>query len=192
MQNVNEMRICPKTACIENVELHSSPNQNPRPEGERGKIALLVIHGISLPPGEFGGNSVRDLFLNQLDFSAHPYYQEIEGLRVSSHLFIDRQGVVMQFVPFSERAWHAGPSSFGDRTECNDFSIGIELEGTDDLEYSPAQYASLIACTKAIRAAYPEILLENIVGHSDIAPGRKTDPGALFDWEHYRSNLGPV
>ena len=187
------MRICSNSWCFKDTLVCLSPNRNARPGGALGEISLLVIHGISLPPNEFGTNAVRDLFLNQLDPQAHPYYQEIAHLRVSSHLFIDRKGVVTQFVPFVERAWHAGESGFhtsqGYRTGCNDYSIGIELEGSDTVEYTPEQYRSLIACTKAIIQTYPEVRLENIVGHSDIAPGRKTDPGAFFDWNLYKSAL---
>lgn len=188
------MRICSDTSCFKDITVSLSPNRNARPLGPLGQISLLVIHGISLPPNQFGGSAVRDLFLNQLDVNAHPYYQEIAHLEVSSHLFIDRKGFVTQFVPFLERAWHAGESGFhtqqGYRTGCNDFSIGIELEGSDTVEYTSEQYRSLIACTKAIMQTYPEITLEHIVGHSDIAPGRKTDPGPLFDWNLYKSALG--
>ena len=187
------MQICPKTACFKEIEIALSPNRDARPIGPMGAISLLVIHGISLPPSEFGGRAIHDFFLNRLDSNAHPYYQEIHTLKVSAHLLINRQGVVTQFVPFSERAWHAGCSSFitknGPRTQCNDFSIGIELEGTDFLPYTLEQYLSLSACTKAIMQTYPEITLETIVGHSDIAPGRKTDPGPHFDWASYRMGL---
>jgi AmpD protein len=183
------MEICPDTACFKEVPFYLSPNRNERPEGPQGVISLLVIHNISLPPGEFGGKAIQDFFLNQLDINAHPYYQEIELLKVSAHLFIDRQGQVTQFVPFNERAWHAGISSFGERENCNDFSIGIELEGTDEAPYTPEQYHSLNLCTKAIMITYPGITLENIVGHSDIAPERKTDPGPYFDWTAYKMAL---
>lgn len=161
-----------------------SPNFDERPIGTA--IGLLVIHGISLPPGEFGSEDVEALFTNTLDITKHPYFQTLEGVKVSSHLFIRRDGEIIQFVPFSKRAWHAGRSAFLGRENCNDFSIGIELEGTDTLPYTDAQYQQLASCTKAIMRAYPDITQDRIVGHSDIAPGRKTDPGHSFDWDRYR------
>lgn len=164
-----------------------SPNYSDR--SVEAKIDLLVIHGISLPPGEFGGRYVQALFSNTLDPSEHPYFQEIAHLTVSSHLFIDRDGQLWQFVPLHKKAWHAGPSSFNGRENCNDFSIGIELEGTDLIPYTPAQYECLADVTVALLQAYPAITLERIVGHSDIAPGRKTDPGEAFDWQHYKQLL---
>jgi len=187
------MSICPKTHCLTDVIISLSPNRNARPIGEQGKISLLVIHGISLPPDQFGNQAVSDFFLNNLDYNAHPFYQTIKDLKVSSHLFINRQGIVTQFVPFNERAWHAGASSIiidGHlKTNCNDFSIGIELEGSDTVEYTLEQYHSLSLYTKIIMKNYPAIKLNNIVGHSDIAPGRKTDPGPWFDWKLYKSAL---
>jgi AmpD protein len=164
-----------------------SPNFRPRPDPL--DISLLVIHGISLPPGEFGGPYIADYFLNRLDYNAHPYFATKPGLQVSAHLVIYRDGRITQFVPFSEAAWHAGVSSFDGRERCNDFSIGIELEGTDVIPYTEAQYASLSAVTRALRAAYPLITRERIVGHSLIAPGRKTDPGEAFEWPRYLSSL---
>ena len=158
-----------------------SPNQDERPAGI--SLPLLVIHNISLPPGEFGGPGVIDLFLNRLDHAAHPYYQSLRGLEVSSHFFIRRDGELIQFVPCGQRAWHAGVSRWRARERCNDFSIGIELEGTDDMAFTDAQYAELARLTRDIRGRYP---IEDIVGHSDIAPGRKTDPGPYFDWARYR------
>ena len=158
-----------------------SPNQDERPAGI--SLPLLVIHNISLPPGEFGGPGVIDLFLNRLDPAAHPYYQSLRGLQVSSHFFIRRDGELIQFVPCGRRAWHAGASRWRARERCNDFSVGIELEGTDDLAFTDAQYAELARLTRDIRGRYP---IEDIVGHSDIAPGRKTDPGPYFDWARYR------
>ncbi|TSA21770.1 MAG: 1,6-anhydro-N-acetylmuramyl-L-alanine amidase AmpD [Betaproteobacteria bacterium] len=155
-----------------------SPNQDARPQGE--SPSLLVIHNISLPPGEFGGPGVEALFTNTLDPSAHPYFAEIRGRQVSAHFFIRRTGALIQFVPCRQRAWHAGVSSWQGRERCNDFSLGVELEGTDDLPFTDAQYATLNALWVALRAAYPA--LTAIVGHSDIAPGRKTDPGPCFDW----------
>lgn len=165
-----------------------SPNVNQRPN--KADICLLVIHNISLPPGEFGTGCVQQFFQNQLNVEEHPYFQEIEGLQVSSHLLIERNGEVTQFVNFDDRAWHAGVSSFEGREACNDFSIGIELEGTDDTPYADEQYQSLLAVAKAIMKAYPRITLDRVVGHCDIAPGRKTDPGAAFDWQWFRQQLG--
>jgi AmpD protein len=162
-----------------------SPHRDLRPAED--EIDLLVIHNISLPPGQFDGPWIDDLFLGRLDPSAHPYFPAIAGARVSAHLLIRRNGDRIQYVPFSERAWHAGASCFAGRERCNDFSIGIELEGSDHDSYAPPQYRSLAAATRAILAAYPGIRAERIVGHSDIAPGRKTDPGPFFDWGYYRS-----
>lgn len=157
-----------------------SPNCDERPGGATPE--LLVVHGISLPPGEFGGPEIEQLFTNRLDWDAHPYFQEIRGLEVSSHLLIRRDGEVVQFVPFSKRAWHAGESAFRGRDCCNDFSIGIELEGEDEMPYSDEQYAVLGAVTDALTTAYPRITGREIAAHADIAPGRKTDPGPAFDW----------
>ncbi len=157
-----------------------SANCNARPEG--AEISLLVIHNISLPAGEFGGDSIEQLFTNCLDCDAHPSFDDLRGLEVSSHCLINREGEITQFVPFSQRAWHAGESSFQGQPNCNDFSIGIELEGTDDCPYTEQQYQALQTLTRQIMAAYPAITLDRIVGHCDIAPGRKTDPGASFDW----------
>ena len=162
----------------------ASPNCDERPEGVA--IDLLVIHNISLPPGHFGGPAVCDLFLNCLDPRAHPYYDKIAGLRVSTHFFIRRDGALHQFVPCKMRAWHAGPSSWRGRSRCNDFSIGIELEGTDDTSFTEAQYAGLIALSSSLCGRYA---IADVVGHADIAPGRKTDPGPLFDWMRYRAAL---
>lgn len=164
-----------------------SPNADERPPGV--DIDLLVIHNISLPPGQFDGQAIRDLFTNQLDPAGHPWFAEIAHLRVSAHLLIDREGQVIQFVPFTRRAWHAGQSRFDRRQRCNDFSIGIELEGTDTIPYTDAQYERLTAVTAALRGAWPGIVLSRIVGHCDIAPGRKTDPGTAFDWYRYLSEL---
>ena len=157
-----------------------SPNCDERPEGN--DISLIVIHGISLPPGEYGGSWIDDLFTNRLDPDAHPYFHGIAHLRVSSHLLIRRDGEVVQYVPFRRRAWHAGESCYQERSGCNDYSIGIELEGQDDEPYSPRQYDQLAAVIQALVQAFPGISNESIRGHSDIAPGRKTDPGAAFDW----------
>ena len=153
------------------------------------EISLLVIHNISLPPGEFGGGYIEKLFTNSLDPNDHPYFSEIYDLKVSSHLLIERDGSLVQFVPFNKKAWHAGVSSFKGRENCNEFSIGIELEGTDDNKYTEDQYRALIDITKELMLVFQDIKKENIVGHSDIAPGRKTDPGKAFDWHYYLSNL---
>ena len=165
------------------VERVPSPNCDPRPADE---IDLLVIHNISLPPGEFGGDGVRSLFTNMLDPDAHPYYQKIAGLKVSAHFFVRRDGHVIQFVSCLDRAWHAGVSCWQGRERCNDFSIGVELEGSDELPFTDAQYLALGGLTRALRAAYP---IRGIAGHSDIAPQRKTDPGPCFDWMHYLAGL---
>lgn len=162
-----------------------SPNQDERPAGMA--VELLVIHNICLPPGVFGGDAVIDLFLNRLDPRAHPYYETIAGLRVSAHFFIRRDGALLQFVPCTRRAWHAGQSSWRGRERCNDFSVGIELEGIDDLAFSDAQYERLAALATALYARYP---ITASVGHSDIAPGRKTDPGPAFDWPRYSREIG--
>lgn len=164
-----------------------SPNCDDRPEN----IApdLLVIHSISLPPGEFGGPYVVDLFTNRLDFDAHPYFDRLRELRVSAHFLIQRDGVLIQFVSADRRAWHAGVSSFTGRERCNDFSIGIELEGTDFEPFAKAQYQVLAALTAALRRHYP---LAAVMGHEHIAPVRKTDPGPHFDWAYYRKELAKL
>ncbi len=154
-----------------------SPNQDERPAGEL--VRLIVIHAISLPPNEFGGPGIIELFTNRLEPQAHPYYREIHALRVSAHFLIRRDGELIQFVSCARRAWHAGVSSWQGRERCNDFSIGIELEGCDELPFADAQYPALDALLAELRRRYP---VEAIVGHSDIAPGRKTDPGPCFDW----------
>lgn len=164
-----------------------SPNCNRRPDP--ADISLLVIHNISLPPGEYGTGCVQQFFCNELDCNAHPWFEQIRGVEVSSHLLIERDGRVTQFVSFLERAWHAGLSVFCGRENCNDFSIGIELEGCDAEAYTDAQYASLAAVTGELMNAYPAITRGRIAGHSDIAPGRKTDPGPAFDWPRFRSLL---
>ena len=161
-----------------------SPNQDERPPGT--SITLAVIHSISLPPGEFGGDAIERLFTNRLDAAAHPYFAEIAHLKVSSHFLIRRDGELVQFVPVGRRAWHAGASSWRGRARCNDFSVGIELEGTDDGPFTDAQYARLAALLDALRRALP---LTDLAGHSDIAPGRKTDPGPGFDWPRLLARL---
>jgi AmpD protein len=165
----------------------ASPNFDARPAGVTPD--LLVIHGISLPPGEYGGSWIDQLFTNQLPWDAHPYFKQIEGMKVSSHLLIRRDGEVVQYVPFSQRAWHAGVSSYQGRERCNDFSIGIELEGADDAPYEAEQYRELTRVLLALYAGYPSLSLERLVGHSDVAPGRKTDPGDSFDWPRLRAML---
>lgn len=164
-----------------------SPNCDERPAGNR--IDLLVIHGISLPPGEYGGDAIDRLFTNRLDPGAHPYFKTIADLRVSAHALIDRGGKITQYVPFELRAWHAGASSFGGRKNCNDFSIGIELEGCDDQPYEQAQYRTLAELTRFLMNNWPGITAARITGHCDVAPGRKTDPGPAFDWTYYRELL---
>lgn len=161
-----------------------SPNCDARPTGT--EIGLLVIHNISLPPGHFGGERICELFTNQLDCDAHPYFEQLRALRVSAHFLIRRDGAVVQFVSANDRAWHAGVSSFGARQQCNDFSIGIELEGTDFEPYAEPQYLALAGLTSALQARYR---LTDVAGHAHIAPGRKTDPGPFFDWRHYRRAL---
>jgi len=175
------------TGLIHGARQLTSPHCDARPSGTR--IDLLVIHGISLPPGEFGGEWVERLFLGTLPPDAHPYFASIQNPRVSAHLLIRRDGELLQFVPFLKRAWHAGTSVYQGREVCNDFSIGIELEGCDDVPYAAAQYAKLATVTRAIMAAYPDITPARVVGHSDIAPGRKTDPGSAFDWLQFRAQL---
>jgi AmpD protein len=165
-----------------------SPNFNFRPENT--DISLLVIHNISLPPGEFGGGYVQHFFQNTLDTSVHPYFSTIAELKVSAHLFIERDGKVTQFVPFDARAWHAGSSSFAGVADCNNYSIGIELEGADDTPYSDAQYHALEKVSRQLLLTYPKLTPERITGHADVAPGRKTDPGLAFDWQRYRTSLG--
>ncbi|MEW9797239.1 1,6-anhydro-N-acetylmuramyl-L-alanine amidase AmpD [Alteromonas sp. CYL-A6] len=152
-------------------------------------VSLLVIHNISLPPGEFGTPGIHDLFTGRLDPSAHPFYRQLEGLRVSAHCVIYRDGHIEQYVPFSQRAWHAGVSAFQGRAVCNDYAIGIELEGTDEIPYTDAQYDTLVHLTRFLQQHYPRISLGRIVGHNDIAPGRKTDPGPAFDWPRFRSGI---
>jgi AmpD protein len=164
-----------------------SPNCDARPVPD--DISLLVIHNISLPPGEFGGPHIDELFCNVLNASAHPYFADICQLRVSAHLLIRRDGSCTQYVPFDRRAWHAGRSSFEGREQCNDYSIGIELEGADDTAFTDAQYARLVEVTQLLLRQYPRITAQRIAGHSEVAPGRKTDPGPCFDWKRYRGAL---
>jgi AmpD protein len=162
----------------------ASPNFDPRPSGMEAD--LIVVHGISMPPGEFGGPWIERLFMNTLPLDRHPYFAEVGAVRVSSHLLIARDGALTQFVKFTDRAWHAGLSSYNGRSACNDFSIGIELEGVDTLPYEPAQYTTLARAVAALCKAYPGLSPDRLVGHSDISPGRKTDPGPAFDWQRAR------
>ncbi len=164
----------------------ASPNFNVRPDGT--DIQLIVIHNISLPPSQFGGGYIQQFFQNKLDWSLHPYFQTIEGMQVSAHLLILRTGEVIQFVNFNDRSWHAGRSSYLAQKECNDYSIGIELEGSDDLPFEKEQYQSLVDVVQTLQQAYPKIQ-NHIAGHSDIAPKRKTDPGPFFDWPLFRFQL---
>jgi len=178
-----------------NIDLHSglldvalqvpSANCDARPAGI--EIDLLVIHNISLPPGCFGGDAIDCFFTNRLNAEAHPYYAKIADMRVSAHLLIRRSGEIVQYVPFNQRAWHAGVSSFEGREQCNDFSIGIELEGSDELAYEAIQYQMLLQLIQRLGQSYPGIRENRIIGHSDIAPGRKTDPGPAFDWSKIRA-----
>jgi len=176
-----------QTGLLNEAIQRESPNSDERPEPQ--EISLIVIHGISLPPAEFGGDYIEKFFTNTLDFQAHPYFKEIKDLKVSSHLLIERDGEIKQFVPFHKRAWHAGVSQFEKRECCNDFSIGIELEGTDNIQYTEQQYQVLQDVCKSLINAYPALSESTIVGHCDIAPGRKTDPGESFDWQRFKANL---
>ena len=172
------------TGLLRGVRYLASPNCDDRPLGEQAR--LLVVHAISLPPGEFGGDGVERLFTNTLDPLAHPCYPAIHGLRVSAHFFIRRNGAIIQFVPVTRRAWHAGASCWRGRERCNDFSLGIEIEGCDDKPYEPIQYIRLARLIRLLKKEFP---IEEVVGHADVAPGRKTDPGPCFDWSRLRHLL---
>lgn len=180
------MQLDPASGWCEGVHRCPSPNFNERPDGE---ISLLVIHNISLPPGQFATGKVQAFFQNRLDVTEHPYFEGIKALRVSAHFLIERDGQITQLVSCLDRAWHAGISSFEGREACNDFSLGIELEGTDDQPFTDAQYQALIALTRQLQQHYPQITPQRICGHSDVAPGRKTDPGPCFDWARFRREL---
>jgi N-acetyl-anhydromuramoyl-L-alanine amidase len=184
------LRVDLKTGMLRGARQIASPNYDSRPAGV--KADLIVVHGISLPPGEFGGPWIDQLFTNTLPAGAHPYFAEVCSMRVSSHLVVKRDGAVTQYVRFTERAWHAGASMYQGREACNDFSVGIELEGTDTLPYEAAQYDALAKVVAALCAAYPLLCADRIVGHSDIAPGRKTDPGPAFDWPLARRLIASV
>lgn len=179
------MKIDPETGLLEGVRFVRSPNQDDRPEGAEPE--LVLVHGISLPPGELGGPWIDRLFTNRLDPDAHPYFREIAHLRVSAHALVRRDGEIVQYVPFHRRAWHAGVSSWQDRERVNDFSVGVELEGTDDTPYEPVQYQCLAGLVRALAATYPKIAPGRVTGHSDVAPDRKTDPGPSFDWDRLRA-----
>ena len=173
---------------LQQVRRVPSPNADCRPAGT--ELELIVIHGISLPPGEFGGPAIDELFCNCLDPAAHPYYRDVATLRVSSHVLISRDGSLTQYVPFHRRAWHAGESSFAGRDACNDFSVGIELEGCDDVPYTEDQYETLADLVRGLRQAYPSLCEAPVVGHEHIAPGRKTDPGPAFNWHRLTAMIG--
>lgn len=179
------LQIDAATGLLGGVRQVLSPHCDERPSG--AALELLVLHGISLPPGSYGGPWIDRLFSGCLPADAHPYFREIAGLRVSSHALIRRTGEIVQYVPFIRRAWHAGVSEYQGRSSCNDFSIGIELEGTDEQRYADAQYEPLAGLIEALLAAYPTLSRDRIVGHSEIAPGRKTDPGPAFDWARLRA-----
>lgn len=180
-------RLIIKDGWLESIEQQLSAFFSPREP--KDNISLLVIHNISLPAGNFGGNHITDLFLGKLNADAHPSFDDIAHLQVSAHCLIRRDGSIIQYVSFNNKAWHAGISCFNDREKCNDFSIGIELEGTDDIPYEEAQYQQLSRLTASLQQHYPLITNENIVGHCDIAPIRKTDPGQIFNWPYYRQTL---
>ena len=172
---------------LEEVKISLSPNYDLRPD--KSNISLIVLHSISLPPTIFGNNYVEDFFCNKLNPVNDDYLNTIKDMKVSSHLFVKRTGEIIQFVPFDKRAWHAGKSSYDNVENCNDYSIGIELEGNEIDPYTDEQYFSLIKATRELIKFYPRVNSQNIVGHSDIAPDRKTDPGKSFDWKRYLSNL---
>ena len=179
------MRI--KNHRLQDINFLESPNFNDRPIDE--DISLLVIHSISLPPKKYNTDHIERFFLNELDFSSHNFYKNIDGMKVSAHVLIKRNGEVIQFVPFNKRAWHAGVSSYKGKNDCNNFSIGIELEGSDDDIFEDIQYEQLSLITSLLIEEYDLITKDNIKGHSDIAPERKTDPGVLFDWDRYLTNV---
>jgi len=184
----SDYTVNPVDGLISPARLCLSPNRDERP----AKVVpdAIILHGISLPPGKFGGNEIEQLFLNTLDWDAHPYFDEIRGMQVSAHLLIRRDGELVQFVPFTERAWHAGESLFRGRSRCNDFSIGIELEGEDETPYADSQYEALPKVLQALYDAYPGTSPRELAGHCDVAPGRKSDPGPAFDWLRLYDALG--
>lgn len=181
------LKIEPATGLLAGIRQVLSPFHDARPMGVLPE--LIVVHGISMPPGEFGGPWIDRLFTGNLPPDAHPFFKETSKLRVSAHALIQRDGTIVQYVPFGQRAWHAGQSHYRGRAGCNDFSIGIELEGTGEVPYTEAQYNQLAALVEVLLATYPSLSIDHIAGHSDIAPGRKTDPGPSFEWERWRSIL---
>ncbi|HRX90457.1 MAG TPA: 1,6-anhydro-N-acetylmuramyl-L-alanine amidase AmpD [Steroidobacteraceae bacterium] len=183
--DANSLQIDPSTALLVGVRQVLSPHCDDRPAGM--SIDLVVVHSISLPPDEFAGPWIDRLFTGSLPADGHPYFATLAGLRVAAHTLIRRDGEIVQYVPFTARAWHAGRSSWQGRENCNDFSVGIELEGTESAPYADAQYIALNALLGVLFAAYPGLSRAAIVGHSDVAPGRKTDPGASFDWQRVRA-----
>ncbi|MBM4196742.1 MAG: 1,6-anhydro-N-acetylmuramyl-L-alanine amidase AmpD [Gammaproteobacteria bacterium] len=180
VRRAQRLRVSAADGLLAGVRQVASPNCDERPLGAVPE--LIVVHGISLPPGEFGGSWIEALFTNRLDPNAHPYFADMAGAKVSAHFVIGRDGAITQYVPVTRRAWHAGQSLWCGREKCNDFSIGIELEGTDERPYEAAQYDALADLVGALRAAFPSLATAPVVGHCDIAPGRKTDPGPAFDW----------
>jgi AmpD protein len=176
------MKININTGLLDTGRYIESPNADERPAQQQ--VKLIVIHNISLPPGEFGGPYIEHLFTNRLQAAEHPYFKSIHRLKVSAHILIQRDGHIIQFVPFHKRAWHAGESSYGGHENCNDYSIGIELEGTDDKPYEELQYQQLASIIDTLQSYYPSLDKGTITGHCDIAVGRKTDPGPAFDWNH--------
>jgi len=184
---MNHLTVNSQTGLLEPIVYRPSPHYDERPQGTL--VDMVVVHSISLPAGEFGGSAVEEFFCGHLDTSSHPTFTSIAALKVSAHLFIRRMGEIIQFVPFNKRAWHAGESYFQGKTHCNNFSIGIELEGTDNVPYASIQYTQLGKVINLLMQAYPGITLDRILGHVDIAPGRKTDPGPFFDWQHLKGIL---
>lgn len=181
------MKLNADTGLVQEARQLGTPNSDQRPDP--GDISLLVIHGISLPPGQFGGSEVEQFFCNRLDCEVDPYFAQIQDLKVSSHFYIRRNGELVQFVPVNERAWHAGESCYKGRERCNDFSVGIELEGTDDTPYTDQQYSCLARLIQCLIDTCPGLNAQAIAGHSDISPGRKTDPGDNFDWPRLRQMI---
>lgn len=181
------MNINKDTGLIDAAEIKISPNHDERPDPE--DISGIVVHNISLPPSEFGATFIDDLFLNQLNCGLHPYFEQLSGLKVSSHLLIRRNGELVQFVPFHRRAWHAGESQWQGRERCNDFTVGIELEGCDDKPFEDVQYQMLATVIESLCKTYPELNFQRIAGHEHIAPGRKTDPGPFFEWDYLKQLL---
>jgi AmpD protein len=188
MSDAKSIHIDASSGFVVGARQVASPNFDDRPTGAIPE--LIVVHGICLPPNEFGGPWIEELFVNRLPWDRHPYFKSIEGLIASTHILIRRDGELVQFVSLNRRAWHAGKSNYLGRERCNDFSVGIELEGADDIPYEPVQYRVLAATIDALCAAYPTLSSARVVGHSDIAPGRKTDPGPAFDWLRLRTLLG--